>query len=110
ALNNTERAPSNAGAATIADIILDHDGAKFGTEQGTSRAHIQAASIGAVLADIRRHQPTESISIRRRGIGGGRIRGYIDRRSANRRHAQRDQLGTFFTRFGDALVVLLNKR
>src|SRR5699024_12416162 len=63
------RRSSDLGAAAIADIILDHDGAKFGTEQGTSRAHIQAASIGAVLADIRRHQPTESISIRRRGIG-----------------------------------------
>src|SRR5699024_6711038 len=106
AFNDAEWTTSYTRTAAIAHIILDHDSAELSAEQCTRWAHIQTTGIGAVLAHIGRHQPSESIRI---------WRSCIYRRGSvflltDFGHAQRDQLGAFLAGFGNTLIILLNKR
>ena len=74
-LDDAERAPRHAVAAAVADVVLHHHGAELGAEQRTGRAHVQAAGVGAVLADVRRHQPAELRRVRRCGVQRGAASG-----------------------------------
>ena len=68
ALDDAKRTAGHAGAAAIAHIILDHNGAKLGAEQRAGRTHVQTARMRAVLTHVRGHEPPERIRIRRGGI------------------------------------------
>src|SRR3546814_5062992 len=76
------RTGRDAIAAAVADVVLDHDGAELRTEQRAGRAHVEAGSMGAVLADVGRHQPLEV---------GLLLLGYVVGRGAEGRHAEVDR-------------------
>src|SRR5205814_93063 len=47
----------DAVAAPIADVLLDEDGIELSSNDRIRRADLQAAGVGAVLADVRHHRP-----------------------------------------------------
>src|SRR5204862_836088 len=51
--DEAEGTGGNAVAAAVADVVLDDDGAEFGAENRPRRADVEAAGVGAVLADVR---------------------------------------------------------
>src|SRR5262249_43212682 len=59
AIDHAEGAGGDTVPATVADVRLDDDGAELGSEDGASRADLEAGSLCAVLADVRIHQPSE---------------------------------------------------
>src|SRR6195952_5529597 len=58
-VDDAVRTRRNAVAAAVADVLLHHDGAELGADQRAGRAHVEAGGVGAVLADVRGHQPAE---------------------------------------------------
>src|ERR1700731_140423 len=56
-VDHAEGAGGHAEAAAVADVLLDIDGVEFGAHQRAGRTSLQAGRVGAVLADVRHHQP-----------------------------------------------------
>ena len=79
AIDHAEGATGHAVTAAVADLLLHDHGPEFGAEQRSRRAHVQAAGVGAVLADVGHHQPAKVHPGRarfvRRGAGAGWLRG-----------------------------------
>ena len=59
-VQDAERTGDDAVAASVADVLLHHDRAELGPEERPGRAHVKAAGLGAVLADVGAHEPPES--------------------------------------------------
>ncbi len=58
-VEHAERARDDAVAAAVAHVRLHHDGPELRPEQRAGRAHVQTRRLGAVLADVRAHQPAQ---------------------------------------------------
>jgi len=80
-VDDAVRTGRDAVAAAVADVRLDDDRAELGAEQRAGRAHVEARGVGAVLADVRRHQPLHA-------VGAGLRRLVVARRRADRRHPE----------------------
>src|SRR4026208_317052 len=57
--HHPERARADAVPAPFADILIDVDGAELGPVDGAGGAGVEAAGLGAVLADIGHEEPLE---------------------------------------------------
>src|SRR5699024_2109071 len=111
AFNHSEGATCRAGAAAIADILLDLHRAELSTVQRPGGADVETSGVGAVLADIRGHQPPELIGIRAGTSGvvvGCAVRPRFRRRT-DTRHTQVDQSAAGRTGVGDPVGVLLDE-
>src|SRR5215218_6201517 len=62
-VEHAERARGHAVAAAVADVLLHDHGAELRAEQGAGRADLQARGLGAVLADVRGHQPPHAVAV-----------------------------------------------
>src|SRR5687768_15229492 len=51
-VDDVEGACGNAGAASIADILLDEDAVELGPDDGARGTDLEAAGLNAVLADV----------------------------------------------------------
>src|ERR1017187_124106 len=60
AVDDTERARRDAVPAAIANVVLHHNCPELGAHERPGGTHVEAGSVGAVLADIRRHQPANA--------------------------------------------------
>src|SRR5260370_39131345 len=56
------RARRDTVPATVADVLLDEDGVELGADDGVGGAHLHAARVLAVLADVRHHQKGGSVA------------------------------------------------
>src|SRR5207248_10385210 len=61
--DDAERAPRNAVAAAVADVLLDIDRVVLGPSDRACWAHLEAARLDAVLADVRHHQPAPADAV-----------------------------------------------
>src|SRR6266513_348491 len=57
AVNDPEGAGRHAETTAVTDVLLDVDGVVLGPDQRPGRAGLEAGRIGAMLADVRHHQP-----------------------------------------------------
>ncbi len=57
--HHAERARADAVPAAVADVLVDIDGTVLGPVDGAGGTGVEAARLGAVLADIRHEQPLE---------------------------------------------------
>src|SRR3954451_24540897 len=64
AADHAERARRDAVAAAVADVGLHDDRVELRAEEGASRAGIETAGVGAVLADVRHEQPAVAAVLR----------------------------------------------
>src|SRR5439155_11712768 len=62
-VEHAEGARRHAVAAAVADVLLNDDGVELGAEERAGRADIEAGGVGAVLADVRAHQPAQRIHL-----------------------------------------------
>src|SRR5205807_3887884 len=62
-IEHAKRAGRHAVAAAVAHVLLHDDRAVLGAEQRACRAHLQAGGVGAVLADVRGHQPAHAVAV-----------------------------------------------
>ena len=59
AVDHPVGAGGHAVPAAVAHVLLHDDRAELGAEEGAGRADVEAGRVGAVLADVRLHEPTE---------------------------------------------------
>src|SRR5439155_4059055 len=57
AVDDPEGTGRHAETTAVADVLLDVDGVELGPDQGPGGAGLEAGRVGAVLADVRHHQP-----------------------------------------------------
>src|SRR5207248_4119866 len=62
-VEDAERTGGDAIAAAIAYVLLNDHGPELGPEQRTRGADVQTGSVGAVLAHVGGHQPTQPIAL-----------------------------------------------
>src|SRR5256885_240983 len=63
-VDDPEGARADAVAAAVAGVRLDDDGVELRPDDGARRAHLEAAGVDAVLADVAHHQPAPLASVR----------------------------------------------
>src|SRR4051794_32024154 len=59
-VEHTEGARDHAVTTAVEDVLLYDDRPELGAEKGTRWTDIEAAGLGAVLADVRAHEPPEA--------------------------------------------------
>src|SRR5690349_6488074 len=62
-VEHAEGTGGNAIPAAIAHVLLHHDGVELRAEECAGRADVQARGLGAVLADVRGHEPAETLFV-----------------------------------------------
>src|SRR5204862_1254952 len=58
-VEHAEGASDDAVAASVADVLLDDDGAELRAKERARRADVQASRLRAVLAHVGAHEPAE---------------------------------------------------
>src|SRR5207237_8773049 len=55
-------AGGDAVAAAVANVLLDIDGVELGADDGVGRADLEAAGVGAMLANVAHHRPGDRLA------------------------------------------------
>src|SRR5207237_3902337 len=63
--DHAKGAGADAVAAAVADVRLDDDGVELRADDGAGRAHLEAAGLHAVLANVGHQQPAPLAAVRR---------------------------------------------
>src|SRR5260370_18788994 len=61
--DHPERARADAVPAAVARVRLDDDRVELGADDGAGRAHLEAAGVRAVLADVAHHEPASVLPV-----------------------------------------------
>src|SRR3954471_22439367 len=62
-VEDAERAGDHAVAAAVADVLLHDHRPELGPEERARGADVETARVGAVLADVRAHEPAEAVAV-----------------------------------------------
>src|SRR5262249_24212446 len=67
-VEHAQRTSREREPAAGAHVALHDDGAELAAEERAGRTDLETRGVGAVLADVRRHQPPQRLRVERRGL------------------------------------------